>query len=396
MRISENMISNLLERNLTLTKDGIYDLQEKVTSGKQILVPSDDPGAYETILRIRSQQSALQQKITNSDNLSLDLSISDGVLSNITDMLHRTSELVVMASDGSKAPADRVDMGLEVDMMLNQLVDLANSNLGGRYIYGGLRTDTPPYTIVTNAEGRITAVNYQGNTGVREVEINQNIPGSSANKVDANIPGSDITSSQAVFQNNLTDIFKTLIRVRDGMLNQENPITPEDVPAAAVDTLTEQITVTQAYETGTRVTLGSDGAMPAPLINGVPYYAIFVDATHIQLAATYDDAINGVAIDLTTQGTGTHQITKQQLGELNVVLDHISSVRGTVGANMQRVSLNNQLLGDQDLSLATTLGAAEDIDIAKTMIELSQRQTAYEAALRMVSTTLRMSLVDFM
>ncbi len=50
-------------------------------------------------------------------------------------------------------------------------------------------------------------------------------------------------------------------------------------------------------------TVGS--AVPAPLVSGTTYYAIFVDENTIKLASSASNAINGTAINLTSIGDGS-------------------------------------------------------------------------------------------
>lgn len=63
------------------------------------------------------------------------------------------------------------------------------------------------------------------------------------------------------------------------------------------------------FQTGVSFTLSTTGALPAPLTDTDPYYAIQVDATHIRVAATQADAYNNNPITLTTNGSGTNTIT---------------------------------------------------------------------------------------
>jgi hypothetical protein len=59
--------------------------------------------------------------------------------------------------------------------------------------------------------------------------------------------------------------------------------------------------------TGTPVTLTVTGneTFSAPLAAGVTYYAIFVDLNHVYLATTLANALAGIHIQLTSDGTGT-------------------------------------------------------------------------------------------
>lgn len=84
------------------------------------------------------------------------------------------------------------------------------------------------------------------------------------------------------------------------------------------NTVTDQLTMTGTAQytregttytsTGRAVQVLSTAVLPAPLSSAVTYFIIEVSANVIKLATTYANAIAGVAIDITTTGTGTHTI----------------------------------------------------------------------------------------
>lgn len=88
----------------------------------------------------------------------------------------------------------------------------------------------------------------------------------------------------------------------------------EAIAAADVTTGTDQLTIStvggKLFFTGQAVVLTTSGGAPAGLTAGNTYYVIWVDATHIKLATTRALAVFGTAIDITTQGTGTHTLTQ--------------------------------------------------------------------------------------
>lgn len=71
--------------------------------------------------------------------------------------------------------------------------------------------------------------------------------------------------------------------------------------ANATDTFTEN---SHAKETGTPVIYKAGTAACAGLTTDTVYYIISVTANTFKLAASYEDAINGVAVNITTDGTG--------------------------------------------------------------------------------------------
>lgn len=77
-------------------------------------------------------------------------------------------------------------------------------------------------------------------------------------------------------------------------------------------------------------------APPSPLTTTAYYYAVVVDATHIKLATTLDNALAGTAVvvDLTTTGTGKHAVIKANVIFENLVTQSLkdASVNWNVGA----------------------------------------------------------------
>lgn len=83
----------------------------------------------------------------------------------------------------------------------------------------------------------------------------------------------------------------------------------EVVAAASVNPATDEWTVTREYMTGEKVRLTTTGTLPAPLAVSTDYWVIKVNATTIKLASSLTDAYNGVAINITTAGTGSHTVS---------------------------------------------------------------------------------------
>lgn len=76
-----------------------------------------------------------------------------------------------------------------------------------------------------------------------------------------------------------------------------------------VNATTDQATCTaHGYSNGDPIIVTSTTTLPAPLTETTEYYIIYVDANTFQLATTYGNAIDGVAVDLTDTGTGTHSV----------------------------------------------------------------------------------------
>ncbi len=386
MQVSNQMMNNTLTAYILKNRNATFAIQQQIASGVKVSKASDDPNAFDTIGRLKSNLSCINQYARNTVQLKNELYNMDGNLQKMSSLLQTVSEAIVRASNGTIPPSDRKSVGEEVNQLLEDMVDLANANPDGRYVFGGLRTDTPPYLVTRNAEGNITGVTYQGNTDVRQVEVGKNA------YVAANIPGTDTSGSLAVLQTDSTDIIGNLIQLRDRLFAGENPVDPETF---AVDAGADTLTVGKIYNTGALVQLASDGTLPGGLDPNQQYYAIRISATEIQLADSLANARAGIAVDITSAGTGTHNITQLSLEENTRDLEHITSLLGVVGARQQRVEVCEKILSQWETDLETTLDDTQSVDIAKAYTELSTRKLAYEAALQATSSVMGVSLLNY-
>lgn len=117
-----------------------------------------------------------------------------------------------------------------------------------------------------------------------------------------------------------TNKFPLVAKIRITKTGDASDLVDETVSYTSVDPVNDTITVTQDYTTGDIYKLTSTGALPSPLVSGTNYYIIRVDATTIKLATTYDNALAGIAIDITSQGSGDHTLFRQNTGRYRLEL----------------------------------------------------------------------------
>jgi hypothetical protein len=82
----------------------------------------------------------------------------------------------------------------------------------------------------------------------------------------------------------------------------------EYIAPAAVNDTSNEITVTNSYQTADPVAIRSTNTVPVGLTANTTYFVIRVSATLIKLATSAANAELGSAIDITSQGVGTHSI----------------------------------------------------------------------------------------
>jgi flagellar hook-associated protein 3 FlgL len=386
MRITNEMTNRMLSSYILQNQEDCYNLQEQISSGKKFLHPSDNPSGFDVASRLHDEEKTTTQFIKNAEQLAVELKTADGKLQEVTEILQRASELIVSGSNGTQSPANLTSMGQEVNGLLEDLVRIANSNPQGQYIFSGLRTDTPAYAVTRDANDMITGITYQGSAETRQTEIDSGV------YVQANIPGSDSTATQSVFQSSDVDLFEDLIHLRDRLFNGENLVEEQSFSA---DPATDTLTVTQSYATGSTVLLSTTDTLPGGLKADTTYYAIRFSDTEIRLASSLANARAGIAIDITDAGSGTQSITQTALAENTRDLDHILQVITSIGAREERVDLTNKAQAARQVNIGQSLENVESIDVASAATELSSRKLAYEATLKVTAALMDTSLLNY-
>ena len=183
MRITAGMSQRHVLADLRRVQERLADAQSRVSSGKQIEKPSDDPLGAERDLRLRGELETTKAYRTGVDESRSWLDATDSALSSISDIVQRARELTVQAANGATTPSQRQSIKLEIDALTDQLKTTLNSAYDGRYIFSGTATDTPPYDLSS-----ATPDAYQGdaNPVVRQIG-----PGVS---VQVNVTADDVLS----------------------------------------------------------------------------------------------------------------------------------------------------------------------------------------------------------
>ncbi len=81
--------------------------------------------------------------------------------------------------------------------------------------------------------------------------------------------------------------------------------------------------------------------------------------------------------------------------QVDASLDQLLQTNTKVGAKINRYNLLLEQYQNEDIRLQKFLSAVEDTDVPKTIVELQSEQMALEAALKTLSQTVKISLVDF-
>jgi flagellar hook-associated protein 3 FlgL len=178
MRITQNMTSNIFVRNLQKQAEAMLQRQEQLASQKRINRPSDDPSGMARVLDGRSTVAAIDQYVENIKQGKTRLEITEATLKQVDDLVQQAGELANANSGAEVTAAQRQLAAENVKDIYDQVMQLANSKFGGRYMFAGYQTDAAPFT--RNADGIASTADdytasYIGDSGSFQIPIADNV-----------------------------------------------------------------------------------------------------------------------------------------------------------------------------------------------------------------------------
>ncbi len=150
-RITSSMISRGIITDLNDVASRVAQTQRKLSTGKELTRPSDDPFAVGRALGLRTEVEGLTQYQRNISDAQAWTSASDTALGSLTDVVQRARELLVRGANATASPADRGMIADEIDQLIEAAKQEANAAQGGRSVFAGTATDVKPYATGSDA-----------------------------------------------------------------------------------------------------------------------------------------------------------------------------------------------------------------------------------------------------
>lgn len=136
-RVTHQTVQRSTLGNLQQNLSTMADLQAKMSSGKNINLPSDDPAGASDMLRLRGEQRAQTQFARNADDGNGWLTTVDSALTSSLATMRRARDLVVQGGNGGLGATSREALAAEVDGLRAALLEQANTSYLGRSVFAG-------------------------------------------------------------------------------------------------------------------------------------------------------------------------------------------------------------------------------------------------------------------
>ena len=170
--------------DLSLLENRISQVNKQISSGIRVNQASDDPSAVAPILAYQGQISQIKQVQTNLNSAQTEAQTADGALQTASTLMDQLVSLGAEGASSTSSPSARAVLGQQVQSIEQQLVAVANTSIGGTYIFGGDNSSTAPYTFSwTSPEGVIASGTPTNTATLRDADGNEIVPRLTAQQI---------------------------------------------------------------------------------------------------------------------------------------------------------------------------------------------------------------------
>ena len=410
MKVSTKLFNEQQIRQFSSLNADIQKLQDKISSGKNITVASDDPIGSVNLSGYKTVKQQIDQYVRNVNSSKTRLSLVDTNLQNLSTIMIRANELLIQASSDVLGRSDREAIALEIDEMKEELMSLANQqDSNGSFIFGGFKTKTEPFQ--KDIDGKIK---YMGDSGISSLSISETM------LVETSVDGESLfqkikmSSGLAVSMFTMLENISNSVRTSATAVHATNANTHAELEITNKDFGTWEFDITGHAGTA-NISVELTGDDPADIIKAINNANIGITASQsgtnpkkIKLDGSQQGIIEiknleipniktaqkvptsfftFTPLDASGNSVGedqylydTDQLTTSQLNNIQSSQVHIANFRGQVGAKLNLLERQYQNLNERDIAIKKDLTDLEEADLAKLVTDLKSQLTGLQAS----------------
>ena len=169
MKVSTSLFFDRSVDQMVKSQSDLAKTQTRLSSGKEIVNPSDAPEKATAIQRLKSVLDKHESFSENVEGVSNRLIAEETALKGVNDILTRIKELSIQAANGTLGPDDKELVSIEIEGLTQDLLSLANTqDVNDNYVFAGSRVQTKPFQ-----DGPDGKIKYFGDETRNEVQVSQ-------------------------------------------------------------------------------------------------------------------------------------------------------------------------------------------------------------------------------
>lgn len=253
--------------------------QQELTTGLKINSVSDSPGQIQQLMETHQQLDQTQQLNTNLNLVQEEVNTGQTALQSAVTLQEQAESLATEGQSGFTSATTRTQIAGQLGDVLTQMVALANTTSGGRYIFSGDSDQTTPYSIDLTQANPVSA--YAGSPSTREIQS----PDGSAFPV--------ALTAQDIFDSSNPDdnVFQSISSARTALLNNDQ---------TGIDSAISSL---QSSDTYLNTQLAFYGDTQDRITSGLSYGSNLVTQLQTQLSGIQDADATQAIMQLTQAQT---------------------------------------------------------------------------------------------
>jgi flagellar hook-associated protein 3 FlgL len=284
--------------DLQRTKDQMANLTEQISSGSRLNRLSNDPTASALVLNFQDSIDQNKASVKLASSATGFLQATETTLSSVNDSIMRLLELGTQGA-GSNTAAQWQAIKQEVDGIKTNVLNLANTQEAGKYLFSGTQTTTQPFI------GTAAGATYAGDNQDISLDLSSSIT------VATNLPGDTVFFGGAadplpphMGTNAATDLFQQISALSDalGLGNTAN-----------IQTATNNLKAIQGQILNSITAMGGRQSMLQQFTDNTTSYNLSLQT----IQNSYQDVDYPAAITDYTKEQTSQQATLSMLGKSN-------------------------------------------------------------------------------
>jgi flagellar hook-associated protein 3 FlgL len=134
----------LIQQAVTRTQERIFDRQAQIASGHEALDFAGVATEAHQLVSIKAASVQAQTFIDQNNQIDGRLQIMDTTLGNLGDLASTLKSRIIQRLNSATGDASAI--GQEATQMLSSVAGLLNTQVSGRFLFAGAKTDSPPVT----------------------------------------------------------------------------------------------------------------------------------------------------------------------------------------------------------------------------------------------------------
>jgi len=389
MRVSTNQIQMGAINAMLDQQEGLARVQKQVATGKRVLSPADDPVAVAQVVNLQDALQRTEQLQKNIDNARGRLTLEEGVLDGVTNILQRVRELTVAANNASQTNDTRGYIAEEISQLNDELLGLANTmDSDGEFLFAGSKGRFKPFStddrgnylyegddtqrFVQVGPRRTIAINDTGTQVFRKIREGNGtfIVTESKNNTGAGVL--DQGSSKGHYD------FGVYALIMDKQ-NSENPNEP--LSYKIINDKGKVIVPSTKFAEGNAITF--EGAQLFILGEPEPGdYFIIRPSQHQDVFTTLQKLTESLKDSRNTAADHAflHNDVNRSLASIDTALGNILDVRASIGTRLNALESQQGINESFGIQLKELISNIEDLDFGLAVSELNGRKVGLEAS----------------